>query len=52
MTITQDALDYFTKAPQNMINRQETLLVASFSQLQKLASSARFTTAFTYDMFG
>ena len=50
LTITQDALDYFTKAPVALLSREHTLLIASFAQLQKLASSAHFTTAFTFDM--
>lgn len=50
LTLTQDAADYFTKSPQSLLQRKDTLLVISFAQLQKLASSARFTTAFTFDM--
>jgi len=50
LTITQDALDYFTKASLALLGRSDTLVVASFAQLQKLAMSAGFTTAFTFDM--
>jgi NAD(P)H-hydrate repair Nnr-like enzyme with NAD(P)H-hydrate dehydratase domain len=50
LTLTKDALDYFTKTPTELLGRQETLLVASFAQLQKLAIGARFKTAFTFDM--
>ncbi len=50
LTLTQDALDYFTKAPEMLLQRKDTLLVLSFAQLQKLAASARFGTAFTFDM--
>jgi hypothetical protein len=50
LTITQDAADYFIKAPSNILSRPDTLLVISFAQLQKLATGARFTTAFTFDM--
>lgn len=50
LTLTQDAADYFTKSPIKLLIRPETLLVISFAQLQKLASSARFHSAFTFDM--
>jgi NAD(P)H-hydrate repair Nnr-like enzyme with NAD(P)H-hydrate dehydratase domain len=50
LTITQDALDYFTKSPAKLIERPDTLIVASFAQLQKIASSVKFPTAFTFDM--
>lgn len=50
LTITQDAADYFTKTPTKLLARPDTLLTISFSQLQKLATSAGFTTAFTYEM--
>lgn len=50
LTITQDALDYFTKSHQNLLDRENTLVVASFAQLQKLAIAAKFPTALTFDM--
>lgn len=50
LTLTQDAADYFTKLPQNLLQRPNTLLVISFSQLQKLASSAHFATPFIFAM--
>lgn len=50
LTLTQDAADYFTKAPQNLVQRSSTLLVISFAQLQKITTSAHFATAFTFDM--
>src|SRR6185312_2009701 len=37
LTITQDALDYFTKSPKDLAQREDTLLVCSFAQLQKIA---------------
>jgi hypothetical protein len=49
LTITQDAADYFTKTPRGLLSRPDTLLVISFAQLQKLAASAGFTTAFKFD---
>lgn len=50
LTLTKDAVDYFTKTPGVLLERDDTLLVLSFAQLQKLATSARFTAAFTFDM--
>lgn len=50
VTITKDALDYFTPAPGQLIMRPHTTLVLSFAQLQKLAMSARFPMAFTFEM--
>lgn len=50
LCLTQDAVDYFTKLPGPVLDREDTLLVLSFAQLQKLASTAGFTTAFTYEM--
>lgn len=50
LTITQDAADYFTKAPTTLLSRPDTTLVVSFAQLQKLAVNARFAQAFTYEM--
>ncbi len=50
ITITQDALDLFTSNPGPLLNRAETLLVASFAQTQKLAQNAKFEQALTYDM--
>lgn len=50
VTITKDAVDYFTSTPQQVLARPETTLVVSFAQLQKLAISARFPQAFTFDM--
>lgn len=50
LTLTKDAVDYFTKSPDILFIRPETLLVISFAQLQKLAISAHFSKAFTFDM--
>jgi hypothetical protein len=50
LTITQDAADYFTANPLGILNRQNTALVVSFAQLQKIASQAHFPTAFTFEM--
>jgi hypothetical protein len=50
LTMTQDAADYFVKTPADLLQHPNTLLVISFSQLQKIAVSGGFTTVFTYDM--
>lgn len=50
LTITKDAADYFTSAPQKLLDRVDTTFVISFAQLQKLASSAKFPQAFTFAM--
>lgn len=50
LIITQDAADYFIKTPRAVLSRPNSLLVISFAQLQKIASSARFNKAFTFDM--
>ena len=49
LALTQDAADYFIKAPGVLLDRPDTLLVLSFAQLQKTASSARFIKPFTFD---
>jgi hypothetical protein len=50
VTITQDAVDYVMNSPEQVLDRPDTTLVLSFAQLQKLATNAHFTTAFTFDM--
>lgn len=50
LTITKDAADYFTAAPQNLLKRPETTLVISFAQLQKLAIIGKFSRVFTFDI--
>jgi ADP-dependent NAD(P)H-hydrate dehydratase / NAD(P)H-hydrate epimerase len=50
LTITKDAADYFTSSPGKLLTRPDTLFVISLAQLQKLASSANFTHAFTFNM--
>jgi NAD(P)H-hydrate repair Nnr-like enzyme with NAD(P)H-hydrate dehydratase domain len=50
LALTKDAIDYFVNSPSRLLARQNTLLVLSFAQLQKLAASARFAKAFTSDM--
>jgi len=50
VALTKDAVDYVVANPLPVLSRPETALILSFSQLQKLATNARFTTAFTFDM--
>jgi NAD(P)H-hydrate repair Nnr-like enzyme with NAD(P)H-hydrate dehydratase domain len=50
LTVTHDALDYFTKSPLALLERPETLLVASFAQFQKLSIGAASPTPVTYEM--
>jgi hypothetical protein len=50
LTITKDAADYFIKSPRQLLARPNTLLVISFAQAQKLASSSHFTTPFRFEM--
>lgn len=50
VTLTKDAIEYITSQPSLVAERPHTLLVLSFSQLQKLTSELRFTRAFTSDM--
>lgn len=48
--LTNDAVDYVTSSPKTALNRSDTLLVLSFSQLQRLAQAARTTQAITFSM--
>lgn len=50
VTITHDFLDMFTHNAETILNRHYTLLVASFSQLQKIAKNSEYTEPFTYAM--
>lgn len=49
-TLTKDAVDYVVSEPKIIQSRENTLLVLSFAQLQKLASKLGFDKAFTFDM--
>jgi hypothetical protein len=51
LTLTKDAVDYFMITPGPLLGRSgNTTLVLSFSQLQKFATSAHFSKAFTFDI--
>lgn len=47
---TKDSSDYFSNNPSSMLDRQDTLLVVSFAQLQKIATNCHFPIAFTFNM--
>lgn len=50
VTITKDTIEYVTTQPALIRDRDATLLVLSFSQLQRLATSLKFPQAFTSEM--
>jgi len=50
VTLTKDAIEYITAQPAIVRERANTLLVLSFSQLQKLAVGLRSPQAITSDM--
>jgi ADP-dependent NAD(P)H-hydrate dehydratase / NAD(P)H-hydrate epimerase len=50
VTLTKDAADYIASTPQNTLGREDTLLVISMSQLQRLATAAKFPQALTFSM--
>ncbi len=50
LTLTRDALDYFTTNPAVIAQRPQTLIVGSFAQIQKLATSLKYKRALTFDM--
>lgn len=50
VTLTKDALEYVILQPALVQARPNTLLVLNFSELQKLGTSLKFTTAFTLGM--
>lgn len=50
ITITKDAIDYFTSTPAPLLARGNCCIVLSLAQLQKLTTNAKFPTAITYGM--
>lgn len=50
LTLTQDSIPYFFEQSPAVLDRKNTLIVPTFSQLQKLATGAGITTAFTSTM--
>jgi hypothetical protein len=49
-TITKDAVDYCTSAPQTVLARPQTTLVLSLSQLQRLGVAAKFEQPIAFRM--
>ncbi len=50
ITLTKDAVDYFTSNPLPVISRGNTCLVLSLAQLQKLITTSKFTKPITFSM--
>ncbi len=50
LTLCGDLVDGFIARPTLLLDRPDTVLVLTFSQLQKLATSSHFSSAFTSDM--
>jgi len=50
VAITRDAIEYVTPLAQKISQRENTLLILSFSQLQKFATTLKWPTAFTSTM--
>jgi len=50
VTLTKDIVDYATSAPQTVLNRPDTLLVLSLSQLQRLGVAAKSAQPIKFSM--
>ena len=50
LTITQDALDYFRESPLQLVDRENTLIVATIAQLQKIFIFTPTITPITFGM--
>jgi NAD(P)H-hydrate repair Nnr-like enzyme with NAD(P)H-hydrate dehydratase domain len=50
LVIAKDAVDYCLNAPTGCLTRPDTVAVITVAQLQKLATSAKFPVAFTFEM--
>jgi len=50
VTLTRDAVDYVTSAPQAILHRKHTLLVLSISQLQRLAIASQVERPVKFSM--
>lgn len=50
LAITKDALDYYKDAPTSIFERPNAVVVASFSQLQKLLHALKYPKPLTYTM--
>lgn len=50
ITLTKDTVDYVTSAPQTILNRTDSLLVLSLSQLQRLSLAAKTASPIKFSM--
>lgn len=50
LTITRDAVDLLLNAPEAMVERDKTLIVASFAQLQKIFTKVYYPKILTFSM--
>lgn len=50
LTVTQDAVDYFKETPKLITNREQTLIVLSLAQLQRIFIATPTITPITYSM--
>lgn len=50
VVLTCDAVDYIIATPYPVLQRENTLLVLSFAQLQKFGMSIKYSNAFTFSM--
>jgi len=50
LTLTKDSVDYFVRIAQPVANRTNTCLVLTIAQLQLIATSLKFESAFSFDM--
>jgi hypothetical protein len=50
ITLTKDAVDYVVSAPQTIVQRPNTLLVLSLSQLQRLGTATKTPKPITFGM--
>ena len=50
VVLTCDAVDYIIATPYPVLQRENTLLVLSFAQLQKLGINIKYSNAFTFSM--
>ncbi|MDQ3158908.1 MAG: hypothetical protein M3P98_02110 [bacterium] len=50
LTLTKDAVDYFTKNPNELMNRKQTTMVLSLAQLQKINTNLSSIEPITFDM--
>ena len=50
LTITRDAIDLLLNTPESLVERDKTLLVVSFAQLQKIFSKVYYPKILTFRM--